>query len=193
MDLDDAARKSLESLWGDIALWYRSNGAEGMEPESEGYSESEISAFEEMLSAPLPSDYRSSLQLRRGAVEFYDYTYLPLKTVVRKWESMNASLAKGDFQSLDVIDPESDLIQRAWWHSGYVPFAADSSGNLLCIDVNPGPKGVRGQIVQWDTVEGPIRTKHGSFLSWLEAYRQDLHSGKYVVDKSGYLKKNTRT
>lgn len=32
----------------------------------------------------------------------------------------------------------------------WIPFAQDSGGNLLCVDTGPGPKGTKGQIVQWE-------------------------------------------
>lgn len=182
----------VEKLWKDIEEWYVNNNVEGHEQSSEGYSEADILAFEKILGASLPEDYKSSLKARQGAIEVYAFTYLTLKDVIRKWKLMNSFVDREEFKTLEIIDPESDIIQKVWWHSGFIPFAADSGGNLLCIDIKPGPKGIHGQIVHWDTVEGPSPTKHKSFLAWLQTYKQDLFEGKYVVDTSGYLKKNTQ-
>ncbi|HXV91932.1 MAG TPA: SMI1/KNR4 family protein, partial [Pseudonocardia sp.] len=73
-------------------------------------------------------------------------------------------------------------IRADWWNPGWVPFAEDGGGNLYCVDLAPGERGVRGQVIRWEIHGGPCGPVAASFAEYLLGYRDDLTGGRYVYD-----------
>jgi cell wall assembly regulator SMI1 len=66
-------------------------------------------------------------------------------------------------------------------HRGYIPIYEDRAGNALGIDLDPGPEGIVGQVINF----GPDETfKHVLALSWgqfLEDVADELEAGHAFV------------
>jgi cell wall assembly regulator SMI1 len=177
----------IENVWNDIKTWYAENAPNLLEDLRMGVSDQDISNFETRVGLTLPEDYKSSLKLHDGDVYVHDYNYLSLERVHQNWLMMTKQSEKGVFEENKVFEEGRGIIQNTWWHRGWIPFAEDGGGNLLCIDMVPKTDGVVGQIIKMEIHSGPIATEHQSFLNWLESYNNDLYEGVYEVDEDGYL------
>ncbi|TID19673.1 cell wall assembly and cell proliferation coordinating protein [Venturia nashicola] len=83
-----------------------------------------------------------------------------------------------------------NAVQKAYAHPAWIPLARDWGGNLIAVDLAPGPAGTWGQIIifgrDYDTKFVIAR----SWASFLATVADDLGSGDKVIidDESGDLK-----
>jgi cell wall assembly regulator SMI1 len=178
----------IENIWNDIKEWYRKKCPDRLEDLNEGASAQQLADLENAIGLRLPDDYKASLKIHNGDCYMTDYSYMSIDGVLRKWSMMKRLRDKGTFKESEIIDGGRQIIQNTWWHPGWIPFAEDGGGNMICIDMDPEVNGVQGQILYMETqAEGPIISNYKSFLEWIESYKNDLYDGKYEVDEYGYL------
>ena len=194
-DRTDPNRESVDivlqviiDIWTRLESWYERESSRMYARMMEGASEEDIRNLEETISLSLPDDFVNSLKQHNGNHEFYDaYEYLSTEKIHELWSMMNQLKNEGRFNDFE-IDPQGiNIIQNTWWDSRWIPFAADSGGNLICIDLNPEINGIHGQIIYHERSQGPLVSPCQSFLEWLWLYSQNLISGKYEVDNSGFI------
>lgn len=177
----------IQNLWKDIESWFKENAPIILDSLGDGASDQQINEFETSIGTMLPNDYKESLRIHNGDVYFHSYNYLSIDRALKKWSMMTELNQDGTFEGNEVEGAERGLIQNAWWHSKWIPFAEDSGGNMLCIDMAPGINGTKGQIIKMEIQSGPSATGHKSFLDWLRRYKDDLYGGKYEVDDFGFI------
>ena len=183
---EKAIEERMQQLWQDIEKWYQANTPALLESLKPPAGDSEIAECEAALGRALPDDYKASLKVHDGEVAVHDYTYVGTARVVELWSRMKEANAEGFFDGLESDTDAGGRVQKAAWHEGYIPFAEDSGGNLICIDLDPGAKGKAGQIVKMELRAGPYYTEQDSFEQWLTDYRDGLAGGKYRV-RSGFI------
>jgi cell wall assembly regulator SMI1 len=73
-------------------------------------------------------------------------------------------------------------VRPVWWNPSWVPVAVDGMGNDLCLDLDPPPAGLRGQLIEYvhDCEIRPVVAP--SFAAWLSSYADELEAGLYEVD-----------
>lgn len=77
-----------------------------------------------------------------------------------------------------------DAVQSYYVHRGWIPIAKDLYGNLLGLDLAPGPAGVRGQIILYGRDFDTKVVVATSLQELLFQYVTDLETGNYQIDKS---------
>lgn len=172
---------SVDAVWNDIEAWYGEHAPDQVENLAEGAGDAQIAAFRKATKLALPDDYEASLRRHDGYVYIDDYEYVPLENVQETWSDMKDNLKEREYEGMEVADTGGGVIKDTFWNAGWIPFAEDGGGNLLCLDMDPGPKGKKGQVVKWEIGAGPGPTEHDSFTAWLAAYRDDLLAGKFKV------------
>jgi len=60
-------------------------------------------------------------------------------------------------------------VRAVHYSDGWIPFAEDGGGCLLCVDFDPGPNGKIGQIVQWEIRGGGAFVRAESLRAFLRA------------------------
>lgn len=146
-----------------------------------------LSEFGTETKSDSDSDLIHSFSVHDGNCDLSDYTYITYSHSLSLWRDMNRYMKEGIFDGRTVDPGHGDLIKCEWWNPGWIPFAEDSGGNLLCVDNSPGPKGVKGQIIRFETDFGPGSTEFESLAAWLEDYAAMLSVGKLAVDEDGYI------
>jgi cell wall assembly regulator SMI1 len=68
------------------------------------------------------------------------------------------------------------------WNQAWFPFAADGSGNYLCVDCDPPSGGIAGQVILWASDPPYVEVIAPSYRAWLEQFASDLEAGKYKWD-----------
>jgi len=186
MPVKEAPAK-VRALWHEIQEWYAKNTPRLEKSLHAGATAAQLAAFEKQTGLTLPADYKASLETHNGEVSVHDYTYLSLDGVANNWSNMTKLLDAGTFADAEVYEQGEGVIQNTWWHRGWIPFAEDGGGNMLCIDTAPAARGTAGQILRMELGSGPGVMEYQSFLAWLEHYHDDLVAGKYQVDDEGLL------
>jgi cell wall assembly regulator SMI1 len=103
---------------------------------------------------------------------------LSLERVREEWGAWKGLLDGGAFRNFR-SDSDGRVVED-WWHARWIPLTYDGAGNHHCLDLNPGPRGQAGQIIQmWhDDSARPVIAP--SYRAWLVAFADALDAGEYV-------------
>lgn len=69
-------------------------------------------------------------------------------------------------------------IRQNWWNCHWVPLTWDGGGDHLCLDFDPAPGGVTGQIICFSHEVGPVNVVANSWRAYLEQVATDLETGR---------------
>jgi molybdopterin molybdotransferase len=58
-------------------------------------------------------------------------------------------------------------IRSHWWNSRWVPLTENECGDMICLDFDPAPGGVPGQVIEWWHEQGAMRVLAPGFEEWL--------------------------
>jgi cell wall assembly regulator SMI1 len=83
----------------------------------------------------------------------------------------------------DTISYQKDYIQEVTWNPGWIPFAADGSGNFIALDLAPGPKGTKGQIISCGRDEQEMVVIANSLESFYSFILDQFQAGRCVYDQ----------
>ena len=62
------------------------------------------------------------------------------------------------------------------------------TGDLLVLDLDPGPAGKRGQLFPWyNNGATAMRVVADSFPAWLDAVAEELAAGRFTLDDLGTI------
>lgn len=164
-----------------IVAWLIEHAPDWLDTPEPGASADDIAQLEAQLGRRLPTALRDLLLVTNGGLYIGEYATLSVEKIGRRWSAFKRFLEEGRFDTCKPYPDRRELIKKAWWHPGYLPFAQDSCGNLICLDLDPGPKGTVGQIVWWETNAGPIADSDGtpSLKAFLQTYWDNLAAGAY--------------
>ncbi|KAJ5643053.1 uncharacterized protein N7484_005560 [Penicillium longicatenatum] len=74
-------------------------------------------------------------------------------------------------------------VQKAYAHPAWIPLARDWGGNLLAIDLAPGPAGKWGQVIIFGRDYDCKYVVARSWAAFLATFADDLCSGRTIVDE----------
>lgn len=133
-------------------------------------SSAELDAAERELGARLPDDVREAYLWHNGQETHYQvhegqdtqwkrhpdffagFAWNSLEEVLRCWRLNNDcldDLLNGYGPQQDRLVSADQRVRSDWWNPAYIPIARSNSGDCLCIDLEPGPAGSVGQVIEW--------------------------------------------
>lgn len=169
------------SVWADLEKWFSANHATATtDALRDGASDEEIAALEAAFGAAVSADLVESLKIHNGRALIDGYELIPTKTIIRRMEEQPTG---------EPAAPDREKkVKPVAWNKGWISFAEDSGGNRFCIDMDPGEKGTKGQVIRWErNLRSAGPTPYGSFGAWLDAFRKDALAGKCDVDDEGFV------
>lgn len=153
--------------------------------QAEGATKDNIAKLTAKIGYELPEDLQEFLMAfnEYQSVAFFEYKSLSISEIYDNWRLLTSLKEQGEFEHLTPwYIKEKAPVKFKWWHEGWVPFAEDDNGNLICIDLAPGKKGHKGQVFYWGTVGGPEMPEAKSFSDFVKAYKKALEKGKFTYD-----------
>ena len=183
--------EELREAWRRIEAWLGANVPVLFAELNAPAAPDEIAAAESAIGVAFPAEFRASLAVHDGQrladATFGQWEPFDLRRVVERWRSLAERVATGTFPDHD--EPHIQTrgpVRPRWWSRAWIPIAADGTGDLLAIDLEPPPGGDLGQVIlfQHDT---PYReVVASSFGAWLQQIAALLESGAYVSTPAGY-------
>jgi cell wall assembly regulator SMI1 len=181
---------AVKTTWQQLENWYQDKAPDVYKNLNAGASTEEIKDLQDELGLKLPNDFVASLKVHNGAMELHNgYQYLTTTQIWKIWSMMRYLDQQGAFSTYKPKAAVKGIIRNTWWNPGWVPFAEDSQGNLICVDLDPGEEGKYGQIIYWERVEGPLTSDYVSFFDWLWQYQRALYRGAYTVKNGNIYEK----
>lgn len=155
-----------------------------------GASSEAIADAEQQLGIELPADVRASYSIHDGSggeidgagivpSEYYSVMGVPLLSldeVVRTWQ-MWQEWRRDATASNDRGDPPEGPVRTERYNARWIPVTWDGGACNLCIDLDPAPGGVTGQVIFLDHLDTKCVIEEGWWV-FLERYAADLESGR---------------
>lgn len=172
----------MDELWERVRLWLEKNAPRVQNDLLPGASEAEIDTTETQMELSLPEDFKTSVLIHNGQDGRF--------RLVEPWELIPIDGIASEAERMDTIfdnpdDPEIETrgaVKPMLWNTSWIPFAADGTGNLLCLDLDPDEGGKIGQVILWASDPPYIEVIAANYRAWLEQFASDLEAGKYKWD-----------
>src|SRR5262245_32493978 len=161
-------------------------------------SRDQIQRLERKLEAKLPRDFVKSLLIHDGLRQSYlglnrlfnYWALLPVSAIFQVWKMMTDLQAECNFGG-DQFITTPQIKNDAHWRWGWIPFM-DADGDKLVIDLDPGPKGKVGQIIEWSNSGSfPMTVLADTFADWLSDVADAFHKRRFQLTEYGRISLNT--
>jgi len=168
--------------WDKIEKWYSLNAPKTSDwALSKGASAASIEALEKHINIPLPEAFKASLARRNGTKESkWSYgALLTVDEVKSEYSNMKKQLDAGAFRCRH-RDITGGKVKAIHWSAGWIPMVVDLAGCFTYIDMDPGVKGEKGQIIFADEEFG-TEVNNKSYVEYLETIAEKFEKGRYTI------------
>lgn len=136
-------------------------------------SAADITALERELGLTLPQAFKECLARHDGQAGnadwlFRGHEFLSITRILAVWRVLTGMDRAGEFDAHEARPGAG--VKAGWWRPGWVPFTADGAGNHLCLDVDPGPDGRVGQVLEFDHEFGSRDVQAPGFALWFASF-----------------------
>lgn len=189
-----ASRYPVKAAWKRLKRWSLAHLPQFDGKDAEPASEEQIREFETVIGQRLPKDVRDSYRKYDGQCAgvgvAYGLAVVPLSEALGQWEQWRDGYGQcvedGSAASLDsgCTSFPDGFVRPVYFDSGWIPVTYDGGGNHIAIDLNPGPKGTRGQVIVFgrdDEFHPVLALSWGQFLTDLA---DEFEAGNYRLDMS---------
>ena len=166
--------------WKTIETWLQSNAPDVLAGLNPPASQQQISDAEAALGITFPADCIATFRIHNGQSSdspwlFDAWEFLSLERILDEWRVWKDLLDGGDFK--DSRSDSTGATVEDWWCPLWIPLTYDGAGNHDSLDLNPGPKGRKGQIIKmWhDESERPLVAT--SYAEWIAGLASDMERG----------------
>ncbi len=160
---------------------------------NEGCNEESIQNIVSKTGLEVPDALAALLKKHNGEKKFLGFLghgFLSAEEIVMSWQQNKDLRDDENFDEGERLYYQQDLIApNSFFSAERLPFAHDGSGQFLCVDYNPGPKGKMGQIVYVPMGESePISVIAGSFDEFVVFMTDAINTGKMALadDREDY-------
>nr|WP_290227629.1 SMI1/KNR4 family protein [Trichocoleus desertorum] len=180
----------MDELWLDLERWLSNHLPEVLTDLNSGCSNEELRELERGLNCELPEDFKAFYRHHNGQQGqttglFLGLEFLSAASLYSEWATWR-DLTLEDEEIATEIESESfpqDAIKTLYINLKWIPIARDGGGNHLGIDLDPGPAGTVGQVINFGVDEERkfvLAASLTDFIAWmLDQYR----SGNYQANE----------
>lgn len=170
-------------LWQRYEAWLSAHFPDGLRGLAPGAGEQQLLHLQAALETDLPRAFLEWARVHDGqaddAVGLLDgNSLLPSARIQEQWATMLALQQDGRFPQAGESEPPG-AIAPVWWSPYWIPIASDGSGNLVCIDMAPGPSGTVGQIIDFDHETLHRTVLAPSFETYVRDFVAEVLAGRY--------------
>jgi len=158
---------------------------------SPGATAEQLAAFEEGTELTLPDEVRSFWSRHAGeaprdaglAGGFCFLSVVEAQKVMADWAGVRADMGTA-IEELDqaCTSQPRGAIQRKYSSPGWVPLLRDHEGNYIGIDLNPGPDGTPGQVINFGRDEEDKQVLFPSVVELTDWLAQELEAKRILYD-----------
>ncbi len=167
-------------VWERIYKWLDENAPKIREALQPAATDELLDKIESISDCTLPEDFKALYRIHNGLSEdihanfFHGMTFIPIERVLQHLEA----IAKRD-KDFDLQHADEGIKPQYRLGKARIPIADDYGSSLLCVDLDPGDKGIFGQVVFVDYKMDTGLLIAGSISELLNKFSADLEQGKY--------------
>ncbi|MBI1371734.1 MAG: beta-1 3-glucan biosynthesis protein [Phycisphaera sp.] len=183
--------QSVGDAWDRIEAWAADNCPQILVDLAGPCKEASLARLEEDIGMPVPESFRASYERHDGqrpdAIGFIGGMQLLSLRYVRRHRAFWADLAASQTdKDANIVNEHcrSDrpgAVKPVYANGLWVPFAYDRVGNHLGIDLDPGPNGVAGQIVNFGCDQNIKYVMAPSLEAFMHWYADQLEAGRIAL------------
>ena len=160
-----------------------------------GANEAALGAFEAATHLTLPAEVREWFREHDGqtteaglAAGFHFLSLVEAQKLMDDWAATRAKLGDS-IKDLDrgCSSNPPKAIQRKYSLAGWIPLMRDREGNAIGIDLEPGPNGTAGQIINFGRDEDDKYVLFSSAAELLQWLASELEAERIVYDQVGRI------
>jgi cell wall assembly regulator SMI1 len=186
---------TVQAIWARIEAWLRQHAPDELENLRPPASNRRINHLEDTTGLRLPPEMEESYKFYDGCwVEMflfgsvYGGVLSSLQAVESDWLRWREVSAECAF--LDAPSEPLGPIKPQHWNLGWLPVTDPGNGNHFCVDLDPAPGGIVGQVIWFDRVDGPVRVVANGFAEWLRHYASALEAKQIVYHPTvGFIRR----
>ena len=185
---------SMKEYWERLEIWLNTYLPEVFADLNPGCTASELESLEQQLGVTLPNDFKSFYLIHNGqelsshnritSGLFFGLEFLSVEGIYHQWSAWRELIAtEEDIAELDLecTSAQPGKIKEVYANNRWIPFAHDGSGNHLGLDLDPGAKGVVGQIINFGRDESKKYVIADSFTEFIDWLVQQYELGNFVI------------
>ena len=164
----------MHNVWKKVERYLGANNPDVLESLNPPADASAIAAAEAEIGFEFPETMRASLSFHDGMREkLYDlWRLLPVSEILDDWRGLVHLMEAGEFEENGT--EHDNKVGEGWFRRGWIPFAGDDFGNLVCVDMDPGRRGKVGQVVIFWHDDDERKAVSSSLLSWMRTVAREL-------------------
>jgi len=163
----------------------------------------ELARLQTTIGARLPPSFLNLYRWRNGQRDlgqggaFYGLAFLSIPDVIGQWEAWNEvirGMSEADMRSLDESQSSvvPGVVKERYANPLWIPFSHDWGGNHLGVDLDPGPNGRVGQVINFGRDEEAKFVLGQTVDDFIDRIATELEAGNFVIDEEedGFNTKN---
>jgi internalin A len=151
-----------------------------------GATEAQIMHLEEVIEQSLPENFKELYRLHDGESDvsglFFGTIFMDLRMIEQDWLSWkrlaNDTTLTEEFD-IDCLSVPYGWVQERYACPGWIPFGTNYDGNFLGIDLDPGPEGISGQVINFGRDEETKYVIASNLTLFFEFLVAILESGNF--------------
>jgi cell wall assembly regulator SMI1 len=180
----------VETSWNRYAAWLASNFPELHDNLNPGASDAQLTEIKtrlEAMGSAWPDALSDLYRLHDGqpypyaSLIFLSLYWLPLNEVIINQENWASLQMFNEELKVTHTSTPPNAIQTRYVNLKWIPFAHDGGGNHIGIDLDPGPNGTVGQVINFGRDQDDkfvIAQSLSAFLDWM---LEKLESGRVRI------------
>ncbi len=164
--------------WARLERWCRDHHPALLNRLAPGATAEQIGALERAIGQQLPADVREWFALHNGCGDLlFGCESLRTASVENDWDLWSSVAGHNEEHRDDMRSFPPETVALDYTNAGWVPLTRDAGVNHIGVDLAPGPKGVRGQVIIFGRNENEKCVLADSWGEFLSDYATFLESG----------------
>ncbi|GAB1779210.1 hypothetical protein PMEGAS67_46870 [Priestia megaterium] len=183
----------MKQLWNEFEQWLELNYLQDEDIFNAAATKIEIAQAENIMGLKFPESFKDILLMHNGQKSeglgvIGNYDLLSLDEIVHSWRVMKELFDGGEFEDFEEVEPVGPVKGEFWWNPLWIPIVVNTTGDYICIDLDPAEGGKVGQIItfwhDWEERE----VVSDSLEKWFQQIVTHLKNGTYkLVKEDGEL------
>lgn len=157
-------------------------------PLNPGASNEEFIHLEQLIGATLPTDFKDFYCTCNGGEGLFEAEeLLSITRIADEYKIWQDLRDKGEFTGITSAPAEG--IKDDWWNPLWIPITYDGFGNHYCLDLDPSPTGLWGQVIRFWHDDAERYVKAPNFSQFIESYLEAIDKDElvYKEDYGGFI------